>query len=705
MLNAGDAGTIRAIRALRDLATEKSKPIVLWVGAGASRWCGYRGWEDLARVLHSKFLRTAEIYDKAKATSLIAGKDFPELFRVCKTSNLQLYNSTLVQAFDAPRNTPVYGRFLSIVRELTPIQVITTNVDDALEKGLPGVITVQRSDFERTRDLIQSRTPFVYKAHGTIGSIGTTVFTSDEYSDIVADPYYISVIEHIFSTAIVVFIGYGLGDEYLLQAINRASSGRPIFGSGPHFAVLPERNLTLPSSVSQILYLTENNADHRSSLLVLDIIRAAQTKEAIRIGIVKQAERVDTPTELRSAYYIADFVPPGTWTSSQSIEARRPGHKDVNVVLGLGFTEPEMPSLVSTAMHDLTVGLVCFDLVYLPLTDLVKAHELFGSERFWRLVASDSLRFVYSPNFPSIIFEHTLSYDNGGIGVVHVNTEDGARPRTVAEEIRRFLRPTPGKEAEAENQFVKLEEKVVTFSISSSESLPTLVRGCLINPSVQSSLGLSDAFLPDAIPRWNVFPILRLAHLVSVGQVCQHFGIPATRVGFGGAALIGPAFGAAAVGDWADEAASYVLNQRFNTDLGDLVFHEPSVLDAILQFRETQEAIAFRREIRQMLATNDGHEFTAALNAGLKRNIPASMLEKARNQLAGLLTAQCSKYRPTEAVWNNASNMDSVLRVWRAQSLSILRAYCREKRIETYDLCPCKSSDQLRFCCERALRH
>ncbi len=703
MLNSGDPGTIPAIRALRDLATDKTKPIVLWYGAGVSRWCGYLGWKDLADSLHSKFLRVAGSYDKALAASLLAGKNFPEFFRVCRNLSPQLFNSALVGAFGPPRSTPVYQRFLDLTNKIKPLHVITTNVDEALEKGLPGAVTVQRSDFERTQNLIQNGSTFVSKPHGTIGSVETTVFTSDDYNELVLNGSFIELIERIFSDSIVVFIGYGLGDEYLIRTIEHANSGKPIFGTGPHFAVLPARNDSLPSSISQILYLPDDNGDHRSSLVVLDIIRAAQTDEAARMKAAHTLNQPEKPSGLQSAYYIADFVPPGTWNSHQSIEARNPGHEDLNVIVGQGFSQPELPSSVSTAMHDLTVGLICFDLVYLPLAELGKAHGLLGNDRFWRLVASDALRFVHAPSIPAVIFEHKSRWDDGGIGAIHVNKTDGSGPIDVEDQIKKFL-GTTAIESQAAQQFLKLEQKVVSFPVESSQSTPELVRGCLLNPSIQASLGLSDAFIPNAIPRWNVFPVLRLAHLISVGRICHHFGIPATRIAFGGDALIGPAFGVAAAGDWADETASYVLNGNFNTDIGDFIFHKPSILEAILQFRETQDGISFRSAIREMLATNEGAEFRASVNAGLKRNVPAALLEKARNQLAGLLTAQGSKYHPTAAIWNNTANADSLLGPWKARSLSILQECCREKGIGLYDLCPCGSREKLRFCCHKALR-
>ena len=149
---------------------------------------------------------------------------------------------------------------------------------------------------------------------------------------------------------------------------------------------------------------------------------------------------------------------------------------------------------------------------------------------------------------------------------------------------------------------------------AATAELPELARGALLHPSIQKVLGISDAFLPTKIPRWNVFPALRLANLVFVGQVCHALGIPAARVGFGGETLVGAAFSVASAQDWAEDAANYVLGGRFNTDLGEMVFHNSEILNAILQFRDTQEGVSLRARIRDLLLVNEGSEFIASVN-------------------------------------------------------------------------------------------
>ncbi len=55
MFDAKHTETIYAIRALRDIANEQTRPLVLWIGAGASRW--YPGWGELADLSIVAFSR------------------------------------------------------------------------------------------------------------------------------------------------------------------------------------------------------------------------------------------------------------------------------------------------------------------------------------------------------------------------------------------------------------------------------------------------------------------------------------------------------------------------------------------------------------------------------------------------------------------------------------------------------------------------
>ena len=56
MLDSKDKSTIYNIRCLSDIASKKERNIVFWIGAGASKWRGYKLWGELASFMHSGYL-------------------------------------------------------------------------------------------------------------------------------------------------------------------------------------------------------------------------------------------------------------------------------------------------------------------------------------------------------------------------------------------------------------------------------------------------------------------------------------------------------------------------------------------------------------------------------------------------------------------------------------------------------------------------
>jgi hypothetical protein len=132
---------------LRDLVVEGSKPIVFWIGAGSSRWCGYPDWNSLAAQFHKIFSRSESKYEKPAASVLLAKNDLPAVFSFCRKANPALYHQTLVSAFSPRPSTPVYDNFLQHLTSSHPLYVLTTNVDEALEQRIPAAAIVQRSDF------------------------------------------------------------------------------------------------------------------------------------------------------------------------------------------------------------------------------------------------------------------------------------------------------------------------------------------------------------------------------------------------------------------------------------------------------------------------------------------------------------------------------------------------------------------------------
>ncbi len=97
-------------------------------------------------------------------------------------------------------------------------------------------------------------------------------------------------------------------------------------------------------------------------------------------------------------------------------------------------------------------------------------------------------------------------------------------------------------------------------------------------------------------------------------------------------------------------------------------------------------------------------EFYAAINAGLRRSIGTKAMQKARDELSGLLIAEKGQPYVTPALWTNLNYSDAGLKLWKRRAAGILAEDCRKLNVGIYDLCPCGSGEKLRFCCEGALR-
>ena len=236
-----------------------------------------------------------------------------------------------------------------------------------------------------------------------------------------------------------------------------------------------------------------------------------------------------------------------------------------------------------------------------------------------------------------------------------------------------------------------------------SERLGQMTRGSMVNPSVRRLLGISGGTPMGAVPRWLAFPVLRLAGVIRKGVICQHIDANATRMLLGSEALASVAFSASSGSTWADEAASYALTGRFNSDVGALIEQQPELLEGVLRFRASAGGNSFRREIAERLDENQGGQMVAAVNTGLKEAMPPSVLQQARDELSGLFMPRGSGPILQPAVWGDLRNGEERIAGWRRRSLALLDEFRAAGRLTPYAPCPCGSGEKLKFCCLSAL--
>ncbi len=456
MLNADNHITYLSVRELKR-CTRSKRPLIFWIGAGASKWLGYPLWKDLARDLRREFFKFVAGFDNAGALKLIDSNSFPRFFQRCRDLDRARYHHFLSNTFLPRPETPLYKRFVDALGGMAPLNILTTNVDEALEQRFPSAGVYQRSDIGGCIEQLQSGKPFIAKLHGSRSAIENAVFTHEDYESLKADTSYISVLRQVFTFGTVVFLGYSVSDQYLINLLSDNAQDMSLFGAGPHFVVSADFKGT--SSLRQIGYSLKRFPDHRSALTVLDIIREVQTTEAepstrIQFDAKETGEEVSV-LGTKTAYFISDFVPPGTWRSSVTAKFEAHGVK-AEMTVGLGFTNDEIPFRESPAPHDLVVGLVCFDFVYFSLSALHKVHDLVGSEFFWQLVEADIIRFVHLQHEPAIIGEEGALIRN--VGLISIFDTTTGQTESAGRYIRRQITPVSGKESVAEKLISDLEK-------------------------------------------------------------------------------------------------------------------------------------------------------------------------------------------------------------------------------------------------------
>lgn len=191
--------------------------------------------------------------------------------------------------------------------------------------------------------------------------------------------------------------------------------------------------------------------------------------------------------------------------------------------------------------------------------------------------------------------------------------------------------------------------------------------------------------------------------MISGGIICQHIQASSARMIFGSEKLASVAFSVTETEQWAQDAASYVLTGRFNSDVGEIIRKNPDLLFGIIKFRESSTGAGFRREIAQSLAADNGSQIVTAINSGLNQAIPVAVLQQARDQFSGLFIPQKNSSLSTPVVWGDLRNSDTQISRWRKRSRTLLEEEIKRQRLGPYDECPCGSGEKLRFCCQDAL--
>lgn len=686
-----DPTTFDSLRKLWGLAREDSanKPLVIWVGAGASSWLGYQRWDDLAAALDRSFARSVSTYRRVEAKVALSQGDYPSVFQYCFSADEQQYRTFLVKAFSPQPMKAVYRRFLAAIEGLGTASLVTTNVDEMLERSISGFELVQRSDLERIPSLLAARTRFIAKLHGSVSSIESTVFRSDDYDALAVDLGFMESVRALIASSCIVFVGYSLRDQYILDLLSRHTSTHELFGGGPHFLVSGEVT-GHPAGVNLIRYRHELHTDHRSSILAVELLSRPKAELEVYRSITAEAKGGD----LVSAHLLSDFCPSGTYREDEAYEVTDEVGGKMRMIVGPDWSREELSSSFHSA-HDLAMALLCFDKVLVSLQSASRVFDLLGERRFDSLLREGVLHFVHWEGQDSVM----LRSADAGFGALATARSEDVGP---GEMIARRFKPSPGKEAEASALMRRIETSVTSVDLSGALNFADICNGLFVSPSLRTLLGIGEATPVGNIPRWVAHEALRIVQIARAGAACKNLGLGSMKIMPGTARFAQTAFAVMAGGPLASEAAEYVLTGEFGI-LAERAFNaQPTLWDSIISFRQGNVGTRFRQELLRLLMKNEGAEIVPSIDASLRQALPAAILNEARKAMSALLLA--NGRRPVvQAIWSDSRILEEGPSMWRKKSRQRLAAFLQDSGLGDYDDCPCGSYEKVKFCCLAAL--
>ena len=213
------------------------KKLVIFLGAGASRIIGCKGWGELSSELLSLCFKEGYINFKEKE-SLLKIKDNKKLISICrylleKNDKINLFNEKVCKALEAK---PDYLEKQNIYAELKDFRAIfiTTNADEYLSNQFR-----EKQVKYKLQDFIANEidTEKIYHIHGSQKDMDSIIFTIDKYIERYNNKQFSEFIKKIFNEYTVLFIGYGLSEfelfDYIIQKTKK-SNGKEI----KHFSLI-----------------------------------------------------------------------------------------------------------------------------------------------------------------------------------------------------------------------------------------------------------------------------------------------------------------------------------------------------------------------------------------------------------------------------------------------------------------------------------
>jgi len=224
--------------ALRNVITERTSSIVVWVGSGLSVQAGLPTWQDLKKRLLSALKRKAEGLEEADAKKL-CGKIHAIERQTDNWRSFQMLGSTLgrttyqdtIREGLRPASTANLPSVYSNLWRLRISGLVNLNIDRLAtrafnQENIPDkqCIEFNGHDAGSCAYVLKGPQPFIVNLHGIVDDTSSWVFTKAEQDQLMSNNGYRVFIQSCFTTKTVLFIGMGVDDIAVgghLEALKR----------------------------------------------------------------------------------------------------------------------------------------------------------------------------------------------------------------------------------------------------------------------------------------------------------------------------------------------------------------------------------------------------------------------------------------------------------------------------------------------------
>lgn len=186
----------------------RNEDVVLWVGAGFSRYAGFPMGERLKEIILES-LTKSELDEISPNLSLI---DLTEEYVRLKSSKNPLLRILQNKFINFIPSSTIYHDKLAAISHIKT--VITTNYDKLLENayGLKGQVLISSKQVSYLeKDKVE-----IFKAHGDLSDPDSIIITKSDYNNFFKDnsenSLYWTVIKERLATKSILFLGYNLED-------------------------------------------------------------------------------------------------------------------------------------------------------------------------------------------------------------------------------------------------------------------------------------------------------------------------------------------------------------------------------------------------------------------------------------------------------------------------------------------------------------